>query len=105
VAAFTVEEARDQLKKMARNKSADDSGLVVEILQEASEQLLQTTVEVFNEIFQQDQKAPAAWRKSCIKVLFKKGDAKMPENYRPITLLRIMYKLFSRMVNGRIQEL
>ena len=33
VAAFTVEEARDQLKKMARNKSADNSGLVVEMLQ------------------------------------------------------------------------
>jgi hypothetical protein len=48
VAAFTVAEAMDQLRKMARNKSADDSGLVVEMLQEASEQLLQTTVEVFN---------------------------------------------------------
>ena len=39
-----------------------------------------------------------------MKVLFKKGDAKNPENYRPITLLRITYKLFSRMLCARIKK-
>jgi hypothetical protein len=104
VEAFTIDEARKQLQKMAKNRAADDSGLVVEMLQEASDYTLQVVVEIFNEILQPEPQTPDAWKTSRIKVLYKKGDQKLPENYRPITLLKILYKLFSRMINGRVQS-
>ena len=37
-------------------------------------------------------------------VLFKKGDPKLPGNYRPITLLPILYKLFSRILYTRVSK-
>ena len=37
--------------------------------------------------------------------LVQKGDKHQPENYRPITLLLILYKLFSRMVHARIKTI
>lgn len=39
---------------------------------------------------------PATWREAKLVVIFKKGE--LPKNYRPIAILPIMYKLFSRMV-------
>ena len=38
-------------------------------------------------------------KKSLVTVLFKKGDATFPESYRPITLLRMMYNLFAKILN------
>ena len=89
---------------MAKNRSANDSGLVAETLQEASDLTLELIVGVFNEILQPVPVTPEAWRQSRVKVMFKKGDQKLPANYRPITLLKILYKLFSRMINSRIQS-
>ena len=36
-------------------------------------------------------------------VLFKKGDQSMPEHYRPIAILPILYKLFSRVLCERVK--
>ena len=36
--------------------------------------------------------------------MFKKGNAKLPSNYRPIAITPILYKLFSRMFCVRIQS-
>eukprot|EP00959_Pyramimonas_sp_CCMP1952_P418387 8764923-Pyramimonas_sp.AAC.1 len=44
---------------------------------------------------------PDPWRHACVKVIFKKGDPTLPENYRPILILPIMYKLFAMALNGR----
>eukprot|EP00973_Karenia_brevis_P032316 4453566-Karenia_brevis.AAC.1 len=38
-----------------------------------------------------------------LTVLHKKGDTKILDNYRPISLLRIFYKLFTRVVYSRIR--
>ena len=37
-----------------------------------------------------------------MKVLYKSGNAKLPGNYRPISILQILYKAFSRIVCERI---
>jgi len=36
--------------------------------------------------------------------LFKEGDRQDPANYRPVSILPILYKLFSRIVHGRVKE-
>ena len=40
--------------------------------------------------------------KTKIIVLFKKGDAQLAANYRPVAILSILYKVFSRMLCSRI---
>jgi hypothetical protein len=101
---FTAEDMKEELKKMAKNKASDSSGLVVEMLQDGSEMLMAMITELFNSIIGPSPVTPATWKQSCVKVLFKKGDAMNPENYMPMTLLRIMYKLFSRMLSARIKK-
>ena len=65
--------------------------------------LLDVIIEIFNEIVKPAPCAPTVWKESRVRVLFKKGDARLPDNYRPITLLKILHTLFSRMVMSRIQ--
>ena len=48
---------------------------------------------------------PSAWHKALICTIFKKGDASNCENYKPIPLLAVGYKLFAtillrRLING-----
>ena len=40
-----------------------------------------------------------------MKVLFKKGDADLPKNYRPISIIPVLAKLFSTLLYSRIQDL
>ena len=41
------------------------------------------------------------WRKSVITPLFKKGDDKFPDNYRGISLLSVVSKVFTAVLNKR----
>ena len=47
---------------------------------------------------------PGYWKIYLIRVLFKKGDDRLPENYRPICIIPIMYKFFSRILTRRIKK-
>ena len=78
-------------------------GLVVEMLQEGSDMLLEIIADVSSEILKPDPKPPSMWKECRVRVLLKKGDPKLPDNYRPITLMKILYKLFSRMLLDRIR--
>eukprot|EP00973_Karenia_brevis_P015102 2063983-Karenia_brevis.AAC.1 len=67
-----------------------------------SSNLIEHIAELFTRVMSGHGDLPTSWAESYITVLFKKGDPKMPGNYRPITLLPILYKLFSRILRGRI---
>ena len=96
-------EIRKQLEKMARKKAADGSGVVVEMLQAGGEELLEAIAETYNELMKEDAMVPSDWMMTRLIVIFKKGDQSMPENYRPIAILPIVYKLFSRILCERVK--
>ena len=77
---------------------------MVELLQEAGERMLELVADLFTDILKGRVAVAGYWKETRLKVLFKKGDAEMPENYRPISLLSILYKLFSKVVCGRVRE-
>ena len=76
---------------------------MAELLNESSEETLTTIARIFTEVMEPGAKVPDYWKKSSIRVLFKKGDSKSPENYRPIYIIPILYKLFSKVLAGRLK--
>ena len=44
------------------------------------------------------------WRIASVVLFFKKGDAALPANYRPISLLPVGYKVLARMLQKRLQN-
>ena len=48
---------------------------------------------------------PASWLEGVIKPIYKRtGDPKQPENYRPITILSCLGKLFTAILNHKLNN-
>ena len=99
-----VSELQEQLTRMKAKKAADDDGIVAELLKSSSEDMLRIIAKLFTAIMKPESEIPEYWKKSTIRVLFKKGDCKMPDNYRPISIIPIVYKLFSKVLVGRMKK-
>ncbi|KAH7691315.1 hypothetical protein AAVH_40170, partial [Aphelenchoides avenae] len=50
------------------------------------------------------RRIPLKWKESRTVLLHKKGDTEDLKNYRPICLLPVIYKLFTKVVLNRITE-
>ena len=86
---------------MEKGKASDSAGIVAEMLKAGGDYLLEVLARVFTSILADGEEPPKTWRHTCIKVLFKKGDPKLPSNYRHISIVSILYKLFSMVLHGR----
>jgi hypothetical protein len=100
-----VDEVKDQLKKMAKDKSADNNGMVVELLQCSGDGMLSLIANVFTDILSAETPVPKEWKETRLKVLFKKGEPMLPDNYRPIAMIPILYKVFSKVLCARVQHI
>ena len=58
---------------------------------------------IFNTILKTKQ-IPDSWHEAKIVILFKKGDPKDIKNYRPVSLLTHCYKMFTRLLQSRIER-
>ena len=51
------------------------------------------------------QNIPSVWTLTRLVVLYKKGDATLPNNYRPIAIIPVLCKLFSGVLLARVGSL
>ena len=101
---MTAQEVRAQLKLMKDRKAADSQGIVAEMLKNSEDGALDLIAHLFTDVLKADMEAPSQWSRTIMQVLFKKGDPKLAENYRPISALPIIYKLFSKVVLARMRQ-
>ena len=64
--------------------------------------MINVYVKPFNLIFEKGV-FPDSWLIGIIKPMYKTGDKNNPENYRPITLLSCLGKLFTAVLNNRLK--
>ena len=65
--------------------------------------MLPIYTKLFNLVFNSG-KIPESWTLGVIKPIYKnKGDPKLPENYRPITILSCLGKLFTLIIDNRLK--
>ena len=50
------------------------------------------------------RKSPQEWKHALVALIYKSGDAKLAENYRPISLLNAGYKIYASMLQYRLQK-
>lgn len=95
------EEIIHAINSMKKNKAPGGDDIIAEMLKEAQEIVIPQLKHLFNLCIEQ-QTIPTNWNEAIIVIVFKKGDRTMLENYRPISLLSQMYKLFTRIITNRI---
>ena len=59
-------------------------------------------LKVLYEVVWTEESVPKLWRQGLIVSLYKNGDAENPGNYRGITLLNVVEKLFYKILNNRL---
>ena len=100
---ISLDDVRKQLHAMASRKAADSKGIVAELLKHSSDKLLEAIALLFEDVVKPQAMPPESWKQTRLKVLFKKGDPRNVENYRPISVLPILYKLFSKVICAKIR--
>lgn len=101
-AAFTEAEILRCIKNLKNNKSPGLDGVLNEYIKSTSPKLLSFYAKYFNLILSTGY-VPSNWSDGVIIPIYKnKGDSNDPGNYRPITLLSCVGKLFTSVLNCRL---
>ena len=95
------EEIKQACQKMKNGKAAGMDGLPSELLKLAEDKIRPYLNKLFNKIFLTGS-FPLKWSKAIIVPIFKKGDKQLTGNYRGISLLCILSKIFTSILNARI---
>ena len=98
---ITIEELNDTISKLKLEKSAGLDLLVNEFFIYAPNHVRKVMLRIFNKALELEY-YPTVWAKGNIVPIFKSGDKYDTNNYRGITLLSCIGKLFTRIINDRL---
>lgn len=95
-------EAGRELKDLKSGKASEAGLVVAEFLKWVGDDMITMIAEMLTSILDGSKSVREYWRASVIRVLHKKGSQDDPENYRPICLMPILYKVFSKILLRRM---
>lgn len=101
-APISIDEVQYALKLSKSNKASGEDGIPVEFFKLCEGALDRPLTALFNHILQSGE-YPKSWSTGLINPIYKKKSMKDPANYRKITLLTSIGKLFERILNNRLQ--
>ena len=86
---------------MKLGKAPGEDGITTDLLESGGNILHKGIAQLFTQCLK-ERKIPENLCKGIVILLHKKGDKQNLNNYRPITLLPIIYKLFTKIITNRI---
>ena len=97
------EEVEYAVRKLKKGKSAGLDGVCVEMIKEGGKSMLLWLVRMFN-VCWKEGKVPQDWQDGSLVPIYKgKGDKMECSNYRGISLLSVVGKLYGRVLIGRVK--
>ena len=90
-------EVEASIKKLGHSKASGEANITGGVLQDAREAVVNLLTRLFNKCLQLHQ-VPKAWLNAVMILLHKRGKTSDIKNYRPISLLPIIYKVFSHIL-------
>ena len=88
---------------MANGKAAGTDGIVNEVLKYGGETMHRVLWYICKRCFDTET-IPDEWMKGIIFPIYKDGDRRMPLNYRGITLLNVVSKVYTSILNERLSN-
>ena len=100
---ISMEEVESGVKQLKLHKAPGWDGLVPAIFKLFDSNLTALLKDIFNRVLTTGV-YPLAWSIGIIKPIFKNGDENEPGNYRGITLLNVMGKIFTTIIRDRLMD-
>ena len=101
---ITTSEIKAAVSNLSNNRACGRDQIQNEYIKSSSDTMLPTYVLLFNFVYSQGV-VPESWNSGIIKPIYKgKGSTNNPDNFRPITILSCMSKLFTAVLNSRLSE-
>ena len=94
-------ELTNTINKLKNKKAPGPDSITAEMLKASGSTMNHLLLDFFNNIINGNE-IPAELTTAEIVTLHKKGDKRLPSNYRPISLLSHIYKLLSTIIYNRI---
>lgn len=96
-----ISEIQHALQQLKNRRSPGEDGIIPEMIKACDGKVHEILTTLFNKCLHEAD-VPDDWNNAVIILLHKKGDIKKLENYRPISLLSHLYKLFTRVILNRL---
>ena len=100
---FKLKELTEAIQEMKTNKSPGLDGLTVEFYKQFWPLLGDLLTLSFNESFEENELSNSQ-KISALSLIYKKGDPSSLENWRPISLLNVDYKIAARTLANRLKK-
>ena len=92
------------MSQMKIGKASGLSGVALEMFKTGGDKCLKSLTNIFNDILFKN-KLPEEWMMSSLMPVFKgKGDPRNPNSYRGIKLFEHAFKLYEKILDGRLHE-
>ena len=98
---ISTDEVSKAINKLKGNKAAGADGIVAELIKGAQPNILGYLVKLFNVLFSKGI-FPTAWTKAILIPIHKKGSVDSTDNYRGISLLSVVSKVYTSILNNRL---
>ena len=73
------------------------------MITDGASSLADVLLDLFNQLLLPNAIPPLAWKKSIVTVIYKADEPSKADNYRPITIIPLLYKLFARLLYNRLE--
>ena len=100
----TVREVEVAIKEMKDNKAPGTDDITSDIIKIGGARIIKELTKLYNQIME-EKRIPVCWKEAKIILLHKKGDKTDIKNYRPISLLSHVYKIFTRILQTRMKRI
>jgi hypothetical protein len=99
---ISIDEVAKALKQLKPRKAAGVDKIIPELLIHGQDILLPYLRDIFQYIFEKGV-YPDSWAEGILQLIHKKGDINDPGNYRDLTLLSCMGKVFDNVLYNRLK--
>jgi len=98
---ISIHELRLAICSLANKKSCGTDDIPAEIFKTIRTKIEYDLLRICNNIYTKGLRMPNEWGIGAVVYIFKKGDPQHCNNYRPICLLQIAYKIWTKILTNR----
>ncbi len=100
-AEITKEEIESVVKSFKKGTAPGEDGVPIDCYQHSPPEIFEALAKVYNATLKY-KTPPTRWQKGLLFMLHKGGNAAECNNYRPIALLNVQYKIFTKILYMRM---